>query len=201
MTSTSLHRAVRSSCRGRFVCTSAVWVRRHCGGNGPLAAGRYQRRLVVQLMMRPQWVLRAWPPSPRKRTALPLKQSPFAISTFSSSAERKRRKRRKKVRTIASQLICERAGAATATCSDRLEATRWTCSVDLCDALRAQTYKRADIVPTIRANPACNQSARSTHLPGCAIRATWQVPCENGPRREARPRGRAWSGATVWAAP
>ena len=41
------------------------WGCDNCGGNGPLAAGRYQRRLELQLMMRPQWGLHAWPPSPR----------------------------------------------------------------------------------------------------------------------------------------
>jgi hypothetical protein len=52
-----------------------------------------------------------------------------------------------------------------ATCSKRLEATQWTCSGDLCEALRAQTCKQADIVPTICAIPACNQSERSREAP------------------------------------
>ena len=144
------------------------------GGNGARAASGawYQSRLEPHPTMLRRWSLHAWPPLRRKRAALPLKQSPFAISTFSSSAERKLRERRKKVPTIASQLICERAGAVAATCSDRLEASQWTCSVDLCDALRPQTYKRADIVHPICDMRACYQSERSTHLPGCAIRAT-----------------------------
>ena len=103
---------------------------------------------------------------------MPLKHSSFAISTFSPSAERKLRERRKKVPTIASQLICERVGVTSATCSKRLEATQWTCSGDLCEALRPQTYRRADIVHTICAILACNQSERPTHLPGYVIRDT-----------------------------
>ena len=35
------------------------------GGNGPLAAGRYQSRLELQPTMHPQWLLHAFPPSSR----------------------------------------------------------------------------------------------------------------------------------------
>ena len=63
------------------------------------------------------------------------------------------------------------------TCSKRLEATQRTCSVDLYDALRPQTYKRADIVHPICDIRACYQSERSTRLPGYAIkRPLWFPP-------------------------
>jgi hypothetical protein len=38
------------------------WGCDNCGGNGPLAAGRYQTRLELQPMMRPH---HHWPPSLR----------------------------------------------------------------------------------------------------------------------------------------
>ena len=72
------------------------WGCDNCGGNGPLAAGRYQSRLELQPTMQPQWVLHAWPPSPRQYLTIPGNEPQLRRDwafSFYSSAEHKRRER------------------------------------------------------------------------------------------------------------
>ena len=68
----------------------------NCGGNGPLAAGRYQSRLELQPTMPPHLVLHAWPPFPRQCVPVPVHEPPlrrdWAVS-FCASAEHKGRER------------------------------------------------------------------------------------------------------------